>query len=386
MTKRTISASYNYIDKPKIVKKEITSTSNNTIISELPKELPKIGNTDIKVAVCCIIKLENNYLLEWVNYYKNLGVDNILLYDNNDVDGPLKEDIKDIPEIAKLIDSGFIIQHKVPNEICVQIKYYTECYKEYNEQYDWIAFLDIDEYLTIDPKLNCKNIKEYLSLNIYQNFNMIHLNWKLYDDNDLIKVENENYNLQNRFTRELETSLPNKTYLNKEIKSIIRGNLKNIKFVNNPHTCEGIGILCCNAIGQSVPYNDQKSKVVIHKYAWVNHYICKTIDEFINIKMKRKGGCTPHNNTIRYSLNFFFNYNKKTPEKSKYIKKLLIDHSIPPELLKYSNNLPIVKKMSSASLPLTRAKSNPNLVKKTIEFPNRISPLTKSGQALHKLF
>ena len=34
-----------------------------------------MNNKDIKVAVCCIACQENDYIREWVEYYKNLGVD-----------------------------------------------------------------------------------------------------------------------------------------------------------------------------------------------------------------------------------------------------------------------------------------------------------------------
>lgn len=41
----------------------------------------------MKVCVCCIAKMENLYIKEYVEYYYNLGVDKIVLYDNNEIDG-----------------------------------------------------------------------------------------------------------------------------------------------------------------------------------------------------------------------------------------------------------------------------------------------------------
>lgn len=38
----------------------------------------------MKVAICVIARLENNYLREWVEYYLKLGVDTIFLGDNNE--------------------------------------------------------------------------------------------------------------------------------------------------------------------------------------------------------------------------------------------------------------------------------------------------------------
>ena len=61
-----------------------------------------------KVLFCCIAKLENLYIREFVEYYKNLGFDNICLYDNNDEDGEHFEDV-----INDYITSGFVILKNV---------------------------------------------------------------------------------------------------------------------------------------------------------------------------------------------------------------------------------------------------------------------------------
>ena len=37
----------------------------------------------MRVAVCVIGRLENRYAVEFVEHYKNIGVDKIFIYDNN---------------------------------------------------------------------------------------------------------------------------------------------------------------------------------------------------------------------------------------------------------------------------------------------------------------
>ena len=61
-----------------------------------------------KVLLCCIAKLENLYIKEFVEYYKKLGFDNICLYDNNDEDGEHFEDV-----INDYIESGYVILKNV---------------------------------------------------------------------------------------------------------------------------------------------------------------------------------------------------------------------------------------------------------------------------------
>ena len=42
------------------------------------------NKNNIKVALCCIACMENDYIQEWVDYYfKTVQVDDIFIYDNN---------------------------------------------------------------------------------------------------------------------------------------------------------------------------------------------------------------------------------------------------------------------------------------------------------------
>ena len=144
----------------------------------------------MKVALCAIGRLENNYIREWVEHYKMLGFDNIILYDNN-YDG--EDHFEDV--ISDYIDSGFVILKDVRNEKgLIQVKSYNECYHTYSNDYDWISFFDIDEFLTLNEKF--KSIKDYLSCKELNNFNCIRINWIIYDDNNLINVKNNDYSIK----------------------------------------------------------------------------------------------------------------------------------------------------------------------------------------------
>ena len=180
----------------------------------------------------------------------------------------------------------------------------------YGSDYDWLMFFDIDEYLILE---RCKNIKEFLSQPHFTSYEMIHINWKVYDDNDLLRVVNNDYSLVKRFTR------PCKNHkAHSELKTIIRGGLKDVKFVKSPHTCDNRDFSCCNAIGEDTDSKAARTNRVIHKEAWLNHYICKTIEEFCYNKLVRRGGHTIHRKDLRYNLNFFFNYNIRSSDKIKF--------------------------------------------------------------------
>lgn len=279
----------------------------------------------MKVLLNCLIKLENHYIEEWLTHYKNLHVDKIVIYDNNDSSGEYSEQLESIPLINQMKSSGFIDIVKVPDETCIQMRSYNECYAKYSNEYDWFIFLDIDEYLMLDKKYD-NDIHNFLAEPMFKNYDMIHLNWKVYDDNDIIYVNND-YRVKDRFTRTLYES-KHSHYYDKEVKSIVRGHLKDIMFTNNAHTIKNRILKCCNAIGGKTNSMDQRSNIVVHKNAWINHYICKTVEEYCTTKLKRLGGSTPHKQGLRYNERFFWMYNIRTSEKEKAYKKFMNENVI----------------------------------------------------------
>lgn len=268
----------------------------------------------MKVLLCCILKMENHYLEEWLRHYVSLGVDKIVIFDNNDIEGKYAESIYDIEYVKDCENKAIIDVYPIPGEKQAQTKSYNKCYEMYGSDYDWLMFFDIDEYLILERS---SNIKEFLSQPHFIPYEMIHINWKVYDDNDLLTVVNNDYSLVKRFTRPCQT----RSNVNSELKSIIRGGLNNVKFIKNPHTCDNRKFSCCNAIGEKTDSKSAKTEKVIHKEAWLNHYICKTIEEYCYNKLIRRGGHTIHKKDLRYNLNFFFNYNKRTLDKIKFYKE-----------------------------------------------------------------
>lgn len=271
----------------------------------------------MKVLVCCILKMENHYLEEWLQHYINLGFDKVVIYDNNDITGDYAERIEDLPLVKEHIDNKFIDVYKIPGEECVQLMYYNECYKQYSN-YDWLLFVDIDEFLILE---NHNNIKEFLSDEKFDKFDIIHINWKTFTDNELLTVKNNDYSLMSRFTTPCKEVNGILKRVDKEVKSFVRGGIKNLKFSKNPHTLDSIEVPCCNVLGKQEKNSWQKNQIVVHEVAWINHYICKTVEEYCKTKLIRLGGHTSHKRNLRYNDLFFFTYNKKTPEKIKLLEQ-----------------------------------------------------------------
>lgn len=259
----------------------------------------------MRTAVICIAKLENNYIREWVEHYKSIGFTNVIIADNNDIDGE-----KISSPINDYIASKFAIVEDFRGKHNIQTAAYTHLYKKYRTKYDWIAFFDIDEFLVIENS----NINSFLLNPKFNNYDQIRFCWKLYDDNNILDVENNDYSVMNRFTHPVETSTRNN-----QCKSIIRCTF-DASYIN----CHGIygNIKSCNAIGNKCNSKDHfiGDCGVIHEAAWVNHYICKSIGEFLKTKFIR-GDATHHPN--KNNLQYFFTISKYSKEKELYGKNII---------------------------------------------------------------
>ena len=280
-----------------------------------------MGYKHTRVLLCGIGKLENNYIREWVEYHKTLGFDNIVLYDNNDKDGEHFEEV-----IGDYIDSGYVILKDWRGRKLAQIPSYNECYKEYNNQYDWVAFWDIDEFIEFD---SAKTIQEFLDDSKFTKAKCIRVGWKQYTDGDKLGVDpGGNYSIT-RFTEVFDEKYCIKHHLSlrdfilssTQAKSIIRSGVKNFK-VTSPHCF--LEVPTVNAIGGPAKKAIQLGNTPVWKGAWLNHYRFKTIEEYVTKKMVRLWP-TAYLNGGKDGLNldFFFRFNKKTTEKMTLAKELM---------------------------------------------------------------
>lgn len=267
---------------------------------------------DKKVALCAIAKNENNYIREWIEHYKKMNFDKIFIYDNNDIDGEVFNDVIEdyIGNFVNIID--------VRGEVSKQTESYTDFYRNNYNDYDWIAYFDIDEFLEIDLKYN-NDIKLFLSEKLFKNFNCIKVCWRQYDDSNLVSVIDNNYSI-NRFKTYRSFS---EKYVSDQTKSIFRTTFSNTFTINSPHgSLNNKDVKCCNTEGVIIN-NDIISNKPTWKGAFLKHYRFKTIEEYILNKSNR-GWPTLYGNSVdKMDIDFFFRFNEKTKEKTEYANYLL---------------------------------------------------------------
>lgn len=259
-----------------------------------------IYNFRYKICLCTIGKQENKYILEYINYYKNFGVDKIFLYDNNEQNNEKFEEI-----IFDYINSGFVelINYRGKKE--VQLEALNDCYKKNNKKYNWLIFYDIDEFLYLK---NHNNIKNFLKEPKFNKCQIIQLNWVIHTDNNSLYYQNKS--IIERFP-EIGKSLNNSI----DIKSIIRGNI-NIKITSTHYLSPKL--IACDGFGNKKELNKYFSQKRDKQFYFINHYYTKSTEEFIEKIMK---GSVWTGESRRFGIvQNYFEINRITKEKINFIE------------------------------------------------------------------
>lgn len=269
----------------------------------------------MRVVMCAMAKNEHHYINEWVEYYLNLGVDKIYIYDNDNQSSPFLKDYISIEYLPKvrIINARGLHWDKMQHDL------YTRFYQVEKDNFDWCIYCDIDEFL-----IGVKDIKEFLKQPQFRNKQQIRIKWKLYGDDNIVK--RNTYKVFGQFTKEITRSLSNdlsrEVRLQNQGKSIVKGGLTNIVF-HSPHYAQ---YLTMNRVLPSVYPSGKKTESgveLVEDYSkesvFFNHYMTKTLSEFIEQKMNRTDAVFGKR---QINLNYFWRINEKTSDKIKYLQDM----------------------------------------------------------------
>lgn len=268
----------------------------------------------MKVCIVSIAKLENLYISEWVNHHLNLGFDHIYICDNNDLDGE---------RVSEVIDDPRVTIFDWIDEKSLQSRCYTWCYQKLKNDYDWVVFIDIDEFIILE---NDSDVHDFIQNPRFSDCNIIRLCWKHFTDNDELDVIDGDYSCLNRFNEQV-TNFEENRWGKSFIKTTI--DIKNNRIFAHGYFFDRHLTFAKSADGNKC-INSSRSVVQkdpIYKNAWINHYRTKTIGEFIRQKYFR--GCVSSFKLPRYQLSYFWKSNRWTQEKEDYAKKLIEEHDQP---------------------------------------------------------
>ena len=232
-----------------------------------------------------------------------MGFSHIFIYDNNasdyeSVENCIDSNIKDKITIFK--------EYQNISKRGLQMEIYNKFYSEYSNEYDWIAFFDVDEFLT-----GVENINSFLDQDKFNDYCQIIIKWRLFGDDDIIERD-ESIPVFEFFKKENTTSPIN---LRNSVKCIVRGK-SDIEFLN-VHWAKGKNAGC---LPSGKPLISNAFYVTDSMYqdetVFLNHYRTKTLSEFIKYKLIR--GDWVFMGTF-YSLNYYWEQNEQTDEKLKWL-------------------------------------------------------------------
>ena len=277
---------------------------------------PRTYNAEInpRIAVCCIERMENQYIREFVNHYRSLGFGHIFMYDTN---SPEQDDVTEV--IGDYIANDYVSLIKWEGRPMWEVREaFNDCYRNRLSNYDWCLFVDPDEFLELYKE---DNITDYVSR--LSNFDIIRINWRTMDDNDLLT--NSGLPLRQRFTR---TSNHDS---DRNYKSLVRTNLPYIDFVHqgSAHGPYASRYSICDNEGN--PVTTHIHYPFIMNYNWNDaallHYRCKTVEEYVTNKIPKLEGYK----SIDFDMRFFFEYNIPTPQKIELYERLIEQGASPDQ-------------------------------------------------------
>jgi hypothetical protein len=215
------------------------------------------------VTVCGIVRDEGPYLLEWIAWYKLLGCERVVIYDNDSQDDTNRL-------LPALHQAGEIVLRAWPNRAGQQpqLPAYRDAIARCSTE--WIAFLDADEFLVAHSAPHLPDLLEPLP----DDCSAIAFNQRFFGSSGQQHFDDRL--VTERFVRSSAQDHP----LNAWIKTVARTG--RIRDIINPHSCELSSGYYAEPGGRRCVVQDQSFAPVISLNAGqYNHYILKSREEYL---------------------------------------------------------------------------------------------------------
>jgi len=230
-----------------------------------------------KTLLCAIAKNEAAYLVEWIAYHKFIvGFDEVLIYENDSTDNSRL--------ILEKLDKLGICQYKPwprSQGVVPQRSAYNDAIQTYNQSYQWVCFLDLDEFLVLKSFNTIQDcIKSFEG-----KADSIVINWLMFGSSGHSTYSPEP--VIQRFTKCADYSSP----IHKHMKSISK--IDSIEFLDihiprlKPNSkyfhIDGKELhFGADPTGEHI----KNQGYVNHKPAQINHYQSKSLEEYKCRKLK----------------------------------------------------------------------------------------------------
>ncbi len=240
-----------------------------------------------KIAICAIFKDEAPYILEWLAFHKMIGVDLFVLYDNGSSDGG-----PDLVRRSSFERNVTLIDWPMAGG---QIPAYQDFCSNHASRYDWVAFVDLDEFIV---PASGSSIRDLLMRKAYAEYSAILLQWLVFGPSG--HQDKPHGLVIESYTSRLPEDFP----ASRHVKSLVRG--KAVTGAGTTPHIVNVNGPTCNTRGETVlSYAEQP--VECHDVMAINHYFTKSREDWLAKLRRGKADATdptanPYRDQIFYDV------------------------------------------------------------------------------------
>lgn len=247
----------------------------------LPASFKVEGNANLKLGICAIVRNEEAYLDEWLEFHRMMGVEHFFIYDNGSTDATALKlrqsphaDRITVIELANFLSGWEGVSGPTGR---MQRLAMLHCIANYGHMVQWLGFIDVDEFLYPAKANSLLDIladsDDLESLSIY--WNMFGTSGHVGKPDGLVT---ESFTQRRRLP-----CGPSKNLC--RVKTIVRP--RAVRGVHNTHT-----LILQNGYPESwterrerIGFADHRAKYFCNDVIRLNHYYSKSAQEYY----KRRG-------------------------------------------------------------------------------------------------
>ena len=221
----------------------------------------------MKTAICAILKDEHLFLEEWIEWHLGLGFDAIHLFED--------KGSKSHEEICAKYSNVCLRRYENDSFLQELLNCKSFCNKQdalynwfgdsYCYVYDWITYIDIDEFITFSCNYDLKKLCEEFS-----DYSAVMLNWKMIGASG--HISRPKCGVLEAYTVEEKPMKENSYYMYKSF-----CNMHKWRGIYNVHNSPGY---------VNTNHNEDTSEWCYDK-AWINHYFTKSWEDWCDRIFKR---------------------------------------------------------------------------------------------------
>jgi hypothetical protein len=227
-----------------------------------------------KVALCCVFKNEAEWLREWIEFHKLIGITHFYLYNNVSTDHYLEV-------LTPYLLSGEVELFEYPStplKLLDQKAIYDHAISISKGLSQWLAIIDTDEFIV---PLETKDLVTYLN-QFPKHIGGVEINWQTFGTSGVKSLKPGELLIE-----KLILKAPFNSNVNTWFKSIVRPH--RVLECANAHSCHyypGFTAAHVTPCIQQGQYPVPESEAAVSKIR-IHHYVWRTEDYFYQVKLPR---------------------------------------------------------------------------------------------------